>query len=271
MLPCSMQCEAGLVLPRIFNSDHLLRNRIDRELAELLKDLTDVLVRFRELFSSVHKLVDKRVFYDIYRPILGGFHPEGPVLAGVDAKMVEEHAAAQLEMGLLKVEEDGKVRTMAKGPSAGQSTMIILFDMFLGVVHGKNGIVDGGSCPGSGSGSGSGSGADSGSGAESGSGAGSCVAPAEDGEGEAGPFQREMINYMPAHHRQMVLDYAAKIEADGSVRTYVEGGGKARKKAPPLVRDAYHKCIHALRQFRAFHLGAPAPPLSPHARCCGSC
>ena len=40
-----MQCEAGLVLPRIFNSDHLLRNRIDRELAELLKDLTDVLVR----------------------------------------------------------------------------------------------------------------------------------------------------------------------------------------------------------------------------------
>ena len=45
MLPCSMQCEAGLVLPRIFNSDHLLRNRIDRELAELLKDLTDVLVR----------------------------------------------------------------------------------------------------------------------------------------------------------------------------------------------------------------------------------
>ena len=262
MLPCSMQCEAGLVLPRIFNSDHLLRNRIDRELAELLKDLTDVLVRFRELFSSVHKLVDKRVFYDIYRPILGGFHPEGPVLAGVDAKMVEEHAAAQLEMGLLKVEEDGKVRTVAKGPSAGQSTMIILFDMFLGVVHGKNGIVDGGSCPGSGSG------ADSGSGAESGSGAGSCAAPAEDGEGEAGPFQREMINYMPAHHRQMVFDYAAKIEADGSVRTYVEGGGKPRKKAPPLVRDAYHKCIHALRQFRAFHLGAP---LSPRARCCGPC
>ena len=103
------------------------------------------------------------------------------------------------------------------------------------------------------------------------SGAGSCAAPAEDGEGEAGPFQREMINYMPARHRQMVLDYAAKIEADGSVRTYVEGGGKARKKAPPLVRDAYHKCIHALRQFRAFHLGAPAPPLSPHARCCGLC
>jgi hypothetical protein len=27
------------------------------------------------------------------------------------------------------------VRTMAKGPSAGQSTMIILFDQFLGITH----------------------------------------------------------------------------------------------------------------------------------------
>ena len=29
-------------------------------------------MRFRELFSSVHTLVDMRTFYDIYRPLLGG-------------------------------------------------------------------------------------------------------------------------------------------------------------------------------------------------------
>ena len=37
-----------------------------------LQELRDVLVRFRELFSSVHTLVDMRTFYDIYRPLLGG-------------------------------------------------------------------------------------------------------------------------------------------------------------------------------------------------------
>ena len=40
--------------------------------ATRLGELKDVLVRFRELFSSVHTLVDMRTFYDIYRPLLGG-------------------------------------------------------------------------------------------------------------------------------------------------------------------------------------------------------
>lgn len=50
------------------------RNVADNGALELarLQELRDVLVRFRELFSSVHTLVDMRTFYDIYRPLLGG-------------------------------------------------------------------------------------------------------------------------------------------------------------------------------------------------------
>ena len=71
MLPCCMQCEAGAVIPKIFNADALIKDRMDLELLRVLVELKGVLVRFREMFSSVHTMVDMRTFYDIYRPLLG--------------------------------------------------------------------------------------------------------------------------------------------------------------------------------------------------------
>lgn len=50
------------------------------------------------------------------RPLLGAFWPEGITLRGVGS-------------------EEGVV-VKAKGPSAGQSTMVMLFDTVLGVCHG---------------------------------------------------------------------------------------------------------------------------------------
>lgn len=70
MLPCSMQNAAGPLILRTFQADALIRDRHDRELVQLLEDLSKLFVRFRELFASVHNLVDKRIFYDIYRPLM---------------------------------------------------------------------------------------------------------------------------------------------------------------------------------------------------------
>ena len=57
-------------------------------------------------------------FYDIYRPLLGAFWPDGVTLEGV---------------GPNGVGPDGDVVVRAKGPSAGQSTMFMLFDLMLAV------------------------------------------------------------------------------------------------------------------------------------------
>ena len=86
---------------------------------------------------------------------------------------------------------------MAKGPSAGQSTMIIMFDRFLGSYS-----------------------------AESLSFLATCPAWLYYNEtcarragishfnkqaGEAGPFQDEMCDYMPEQHRQLLRDFCAKL------------------------------------------------------------
>jgi hypothetical protein len=83
----------------------------------LLQDLWDVIKQFRNIFERVRDLVSKEDFYNIYRPLLGGFYPEGLTLQGVEVNGQQPAVLA------------------AKGPSAGQSTMIILFDLMLGVSH----------------------------------------------------------------------------------------------------------------------------------------
>lgn len=84
-----------------------------------------------------------------------------------------------------KIESKGKadgmevVWTTAKGPSAGQSTMILIFDRFLGISHfNKQG-------------------------------------------GEAGPFQEEMCDYMPAQHRQLLRDFCTKLVSNIDLVSFV--------------------------------------------------
>jgi hypothetical protein len=138
MLPCTMQNIAGPLILRIFGADSLIRNRQDRELSALLVDLKKVLVRFREVFSNVHELVDMRVFYDIYRPLMSGFYPDGVVLEGsadLFTDLSAEHDSYHgrlLRDGLVSLRE-GKAVAMGPGPSAGQSSMILMFDLLLGV------------------------------------------------------------------------------------------------------------------------------------------
>jgi hypothetical protein len=98
-------------------------------LLALLNSLADCLVKFREIFDSIRDVCDMNVFYDIYRPLLGGWHPDGIVMEGLTESDCATHAS-----GVLVAEADGVVN-YAKGPSAGQSTMFLLFDAALGVRH----------------------------------------------------------------------------------------------------------------------------------------
>lgn len=132
-VPCAMEAAAGQVIPKLFLADVLLSGGRDVQLAALLRELTDVLKQFKEFFSLVAKGVDRDIFYDVYRPLLKGFYPEGVVLCGLDAQSASA-AAPFLKVEVADMRDDA-IRVCIKGASAGQSTMFMLFDLFLGVEH----------------------------------------------------------------------------------------------------------------------------------------
>eukprot|EP00937_MAST-01D_sp_MAST-1D-sp2_P000272 g272.t1 len=108
-------------------------------LVRTLELLAVALRRFRVIFGSVRELVDVDAFYDVYRPLLGGWWPQGIVLEGVAPGEDEQDGDAGDAAGDADAGVSGGVAgrlVRCKGPSAGQSTMIVLFDLLLGVRHG---------------------------------------------------------------------------------------------------------------------------------------
>lgn len=253
-----MQAAAAQVVPKLFLADLLVRERRDASLAQLLLELADVLKEFRTIFREVSG-VDPDIFWDIYRPCLAGFFPDGVALCGVPLATALEAAEAgfiggttikpapllgaevepvSAERQLVGDEEEAESRlasvargerdvqaagrptsrpalpphgdagvvamASSKGPSAGQSTMILLIDSFLGVEH--------------------------------------------DASGSA--FQDEMMGYMPEPHRRMVRDYRQKWTGTKPVRQYVS---ERRANGEGLV-EAFDECVGAMRDFRKFHL-----------------
>ncbi|CAK0796285.1 unnamed protein product, partial [Prorocentrum cordatum] len=136
MVPCAMQRAAARVVPRLFLADLLVRGGRGPALAALLGELAAVLRTFLRIFQLVGKLVDVGTFYNVYRPLLDGFYPGGIVLCGISADAAAE-ASSFLKVESVEAEapDGAAVRVRCKGPSAGQSTMFILFDAFLCVEH----------------------------------------------------------------------------------------------------------------------------------------
>ena len=165
LVPCAMQAAAAEVVPKVFLADLLVRRGRARALAALLLELTDVLAQFKAIFGRVKGAVDRDTFYDVYRPLLNGFYPGGIVLHGVSTEAAEGAFKSSL-LGIEVVDTAGpsssaafkgadpadpaspadpadpadpavsvSVCVRSKGPSAGQSTMIMLFDLLLGVTH----------------------------------------------------------------------------------------------------------------------------------------
>jgi hypothetical protein len=196
------------------------------------------------MLSCIEARVDKDIFYDIYRPLLGGFFPEGIILEGVDRNLVisqrSQGSAASPPPWVMESVEGvraavGGVRVCPKGPSAGQSAVFIILDLFLGVSH----------------------------------------------AGEAGSFQREMADfYLPAVHSRLVRDFQASVAKCGSASTLVvasqallnqsvarsrlgaragreegEGGGSRELEASARrVCDLHAACLSALAAFRKEHM-----------------
>lgn len=196
MVPCAMQAAAREVVPKIFLADRLIVGERQEELALLLLEVADVLGSFKSLFAQIPKGVDPDVFYDIYRPLLNGFHPG----------LIMEVATAPDNVPGLKLESGG-LMNQCKGPSAGQSSVILMLDIFLSVSHVTAGKA----------------------------------------------FQEEMLMYMPAEHRQMLLDFSARWQAVGGIPEFVRKCQVMGQDVHELSQ-AYNECLAALTELRRFHL-----------------
>ena len=73
-----------------------------------------------KIFTLVGKNVDPIVFYNVQRPLLAGFYPEKLMLEGTE-----------------EIEKPLHWISSPKGPSAGQSTIFVMLDKFLGINHGE--------------------------------------------------------------------------------------------------------------------------------------
>lgn len=96
---------------------------------DLLDQLAAMFVDFCRIFETVRHRVRVDTFYGIYRPLLSGYFPDGLTFTGVSKLPLEESTSAIID-------GDGNVVSFGKGPSAGQSAMIVLFDLALGISHG---------------------------------------------------------------------------------------------------------------------------------------
>ena len=123
MIPCAMQAAAGNLLFDILRIPWYLSRRVNAKLLSCLKSMQSVLSTFRDLFNNIPKLVDIRIFRDVYRHLLNGFYPDGIIL----------RLDAENQVGIHDI-----VAT-PKGPSAGQSAIFIIFDLLLGVRHARSG------------------------------------------------------------------------------------------------------------------------------------
>lgn len=210
MVPCAMQAAAGSILPDLLRiPEYLCSSQNYAAGAALIKCLDGmerVLRAWRVLFDRIPGLVDRRFFFDVYRHILNGFYPHGIVL--------------RLDPNNRPGKKDETVAP--KGPSAGQSTIVMIFDKILGVRHAAG-------------------------------------APTRDDEASDGSemrsFQHEMRSYMPGKHRMLLEHFDTAMRASGhdSVRHYLAAGegGRWRKR----LQTAYDGAATALADLRRTHLG----------------
>eukprot|EP00756_Hemistasia_phaeocysticola_P059287 Hpha_TRINITY_DN36027_c0_g1::TRINITY_DN36027_c0_g1_i1::g.170740::m.170740/K00463/IDO, INDO; indoleamine 2,3-dioxygenase len=100
-------------LPRIVRAEGAARYN---GAEALLRQMTATWRDMRDQLELTWSAVDQGIWWDVYRPLLGGFHPDGITLCGCG-------------------KGGSDLQVSPKGPSAGQSTMIALFDTAVGVRH----------------------------------------------------------------------------------------------------------------------------------------
>lgn len=262
-VPTAMHAISSTWLRALLSVPTLLLHHDDARLVDVLTQVATGIDAFTAmLVKDLPKVVDPSEFYEVYRPLLNGFH--------------EHPLGVILRLDLLNRPKVHDVKLEAKGPSAGQSTLFLLLDLALGLKHALHSNT-------------------------SASSANSAVAGAGISSGNsheiASPtslmasFQREMLAYMPSEHRALALDFAEVLHATGygsiagyfdcsppqpTTATPTSSSSSASSGEPPsttrlrrapaplgpwasaqrtAARAAYSRCCASLVAMRRAHLG----------------
>ncbi len=132
LVPCAIQACLGPVVVAMYLAPNRLfaplisshssgMGEVSAEVVAAVEESTSLFRQVRGAMTEAIKVlemipsrVDPDIFYHVYRPLLAGFYPDGVCL---------EIGETQTHM------------VHPKGPSAGQSAVFILLDLFLGVSH----------------------------------------------------------------------------------------------------------------------------------------
>ena len=253
MVPCAMQYVAGPLIPQVLVLYHVIADAVAnaedysteymcKNLLSFMADLANMYKEFKAILARIKDYVDVDTFYDIYRPLLNGFWPDGVFYNLVHDDVNDDDNDDVNDDDNDDVNDDGrkkvvttKNRSMSldfltnggtsfdsviikrfphkgvianpKGPSAGQSTMILLFDLLLGIKH----------------------------------------------RGSGEEFQDEMTNYMPPRHRQMIFDLRNLVQKYGTLRDFIIRSNNL--PSHDNLVSTYNECIKAVSDFRSMHLG----------------
>ena len=106
----SMHVAFAKLLPSLVELPYAMRKENEYETAKILNKTKTFFDEIRTLFKRGKKRIDKSEFYDTYRPLLGGYE-KGLILEGTNEMLI------------------------GNGPSGGQSSMFVMLDAVLGIVH----------------------------------------------------------------------------------------------------------------------------------------
>ena len=121
VLPAFMNGITGDLVSRLYLVDEAIKEKNDAVILDLLVQMKTAFVKFRQAFTNVSDLVNPKSF-DQYRLLLQGYQPTGVIFKKSRRSIDNPSAYADAPFN-------------CKGPSAGQSTMIFVFDLVLGIDH----------------------------------------------------------------------------------------------------------------------------------------
>ncbi|KAK4039478.1 Indoleamine 2,3-dioxygenase [Parachaetomium inaequale] len=224
MVSVAMEARGAYLIPLMLRALDAVRSRQHQTVASALEEMASCIGALGILLDRMDERCSPQVFYHRIRPFLAGS---------------KNMAAAGLPRGVFYDEGSGRGEwRQLRGGSNGQSSLVQFLDVVLGVEHAATGS----STPDT-------------TGRYSGSG----QRKLGQGQGPAGvSFHQEVRGYMPAPHRRLLEDVAARYP--GGMRKgvgellAVGEGEEGLSEEQVAVREAFQAATGALAEFRNKHL-----------------
>ncbi|ORZ29685.1 Indoleamine 2,3-dioxygenase-domain-containing protein [Catenaria anguillulae PL171] len=234
LIPVGIEFAGAPGLPAMVDGWQAIVDKQPAKLQSALTAMLPVLDKMTSILHFMHARCDPHIFYHQVRPYVAGWAlvDGGVRYEDVDAQDLPDSwflaHGAPVETTHLPRNERTATFYFAGG-SAGQSSLIQAFDVFLGVSHHPTGK-------------------------------GPVAAALKPGEVPANTnFITEMREYMPKGHRDFLNDAQAKAP---NVREYVA----ANAEQHPELALAYNQVVEAVKKFRDVHLAIVARYIIMQAR-----